>query len=234
MLLIINKKARSREKLKKLLTLPTSPYLFAPLFCGRSSVGRAPPCQGGRREFESLRPLHFRIASRCDTRRFFVPKHAGMRDLHSLPVLPRCDSNRHGMTQNVPVRCIIRCIMFRHLQRWQAIHRREQRQVRSIGVNLFGQLAFTVPHQLHRDPQRDAVDREHCPEGFPQRVQIDTPTMLILKRNARSGEIFLEGRHPWHHATKRPFKRLGKVRTEFLQGLHQLRTKRDRFRFPIF
>ena len=29
------------------------------LFCGRSSVGRAPPFQGGCREFESLRPLHF-------------------------------------------------------------------------------------------------------------------------------------------------------------------------------
>ena len=25
---------------------------------GRSSVGRAPPCQGGCRGFESLRPLH--------------------------------------------------------------------------------------------------------------------------------------------------------------------------------
>ena len=28
-------------------------------FCGRSSVGRAPPCQGGCRGFESLRPLHY-------------------------------------------------------------------------------------------------------------------------------------------------------------------------------
>ena len=26
---------------------------------GNSSVGRAPPCQGGCREFESHRPLHF-------------------------------------------------------------------------------------------------------------------------------------------------------------------------------
>ena len=32
---------------------------FRSLLCGCSSVGRAPPCQGGRREFESLRPLHF-------------------------------------------------------------------------------------------------------------------------------------------------------------------------------
>ena len=35
--------------------MPTSSRLL----CGCSSVGRAPPCQGGRREFESLRPLHF-------------------------------------------------------------------------------------------------------------------------------------------------------------------------------
>ena len=28
---------------------------------GRSSVGRAPPCQGGCRGFESLRPLHQNI-----------------------------------------------------------------------------------------------------------------------------------------------------------------------------
>ena len=41
------------------------------LLCGCSSVGRAPPCQGGRREFESLRPLHFRKASCGDTGRFF-------------------------------------------------------------------------------------------------------------------------------------------------------------------
>ena len=27
--------------------------------CERSSDGRAPPCQGGRRGFESLRSLHF-------------------------------------------------------------------------------------------------------------------------------------------------------------------------------
>ena len=30
--------------------------------CGSSSVGRASPCQGERREFESLLPLHFRAS----------------------------------------------------------------------------------------------------------------------------------------------------------------------------
>jgi hypothetical protein len=44
------------------------------LFCGRSSVGRAPPCQGGRREFESLRPLHFRKTAGGDSRGFFASK----------------------------------------------------------------------------------------------------------------------------------------------------------------
>ena len=29
------------------------------ILCGRSSSGRAPPCQGGGSEFEPRRPLHF-------------------------------------------------------------------------------------------------------------------------------------------------------------------------------
>ena len=41
--------------------------------CGRSSAGRAPPCQGGCREFESRRPL----AGHCHGNRFF-----GTRCLH--------------------------------------------------------------------------------------------------------------------------------------------------------
>src|SRR5580658_6537151 len=46
-----------------MLTEARGGNLIHPLICGRSSVGRAPPCQGGRREFESLRPLHFRAPS---------------------------------------------------------------------------------------------------------------------------------------------------------------------------
>ncbi len=52
-------KDRPRRSQNKLLTKPACALVLTPCFCGRSSVGRAPPCQGGRREFESLRPLHF-------------------------------------------------------------------------------------------------------------------------------------------------------------------------------
>ena len=34
--------------------------------CGRSLAGRAPPCQGGGREFESHRPLHFGTDTRAN------------------------------------------------------------------------------------------------------------------------------------------------------------------------
>jgi hypothetical protein len=45
---------------------------YSASLCGSSSVGRAPPCQGGRREFESLLPLHFRKAPGRQTGRFFL------------------------------------------------------------------------------------------------------------------------------------------------------------------
>ena len=33
-------------------------YILLSELCGRSSSGRAPPCQGGGSEFEPRRPLH--------------------------------------------------------------------------------------------------------------------------------------------------------------------------------
>ncbi len=39
--------------------LSTAPY-FLIKTCGRSSIGRASPCQGEGRGFETRRPLHFR------------------------------------------------------------------------------------------------------------------------------------------------------------------------------
>ena len=42
---------------KKLLTIINNWNNFISIFRGRSSVGRAPPCQGGRRGSESLRSL---------------------------------------------------------------------------------------------------------------------------------------------------------------------------------
>src|SRR5437764_5951566 len=34
-------------------------------YCGCSSVGRAPPCQGGRREFEPRHPLQPSVETQC-------------------------------------------------------------------------------------------------------------------------------------------------------------------------
>ena len=39
-------------------TVEVQVLLTAPLFCGRSSIGRASPCQGEGRGFETRRPLH--------------------------------------------------------------------------------------------------------------------------------------------------------------------------------
>ena len=36
--------------------------IFGDFLCGRSSSGRAPPCQGGGSEFEPRRPLHLATA----------------------------------------------------------------------------------------------------------------------------------------------------------------------------
>ena len=46
--------------------------------CGRSSVGRAPPCQGGCRGFESLRPLHFTLSAFQKTTESQIPFQVGM------------------------------------------------------------------------------------------------------------------------------------------------------------
>ena len=40
----------------------SSSLVFRSILCGNSSVGRASPCQGGGREFESRFPLHIMIA----------------------------------------------------------------------------------------------------------------------------------------------------------------------------
>ncbi len=48
-----------------------------PRYCGNSSVGRARPCQGRGREFESRFPLHFKRIAR-------VVKSVDTRDLKSL------------------------------------------------------------------------------------------------------------------------------------------------------
>ena len=51
----------NKEKVTKCLEDIRKAFIFAPAFkiCGNSSVGRAQPCQGWGREFESRFPLSF-------------------------------------------------------------------------------------------------------------------------------------------------------------------------------
>ena len=74
-------------------------------FCGRSSVGRAPPCQGGCRGFESLRPLHLSFG-REELRNLSLNPWSANHQIHvrfvaKINCFASCSSNDREKRQNI-------------------------------------------------------------------------------------------------------------------------------------
>ena len=131
--------ASAKQPDQPIWTFPEPPILFLlvgseempnrqgiePPNCGRSSAGRAPPCQGGCREFESRRPLSYFLQSQTPVFRFraigaAVARFPDTEEVTgSIPVSPtpssspellfsclhgrRCSCIRSGRTPKAPV-----------------------------------------------------------------------------------------------------------------------------------
>ena len=90
-----------------------------------------------------------------------------------------------------------------------------------IRVNRFSESAFTVPHQFHSDAQWCTAYRQHRPEGFSQRMDIDSAAVIILEGNPGRFQILLERWHSRDETPKHEFIRHHDFRLKILERCHQ-------------
>ena len=215
------------------------------LFCGRSSVGRAPPCQGGRREFESLRPLHFRKAAGRDTSRFFMSQRVRVQWLLYEGIATLSVRIGHFATRGDPRVCVSLCaslcgvfnrvcIEVRDGERRQSGCFLHHWELRSIRVNFHRELHVAMPHQLHCDTRSHAIGRKKRAERRAQGMEIDPPAAFVFEWNAGRHQVSLEGWNTRNETAKSPILSFCVRGPKRLQRLGQFRPQVVCGFLPIF